>query len=71
MAVDIFPAVSPTVADVPALPSAQQDTPPPLVYRELHPTFGAEVSGADFSNAIPALVDEIKHALAKVSCRSV
>ena len=38
-----------------------------LAFKPLHPTFGAEVIGADFTNPSVDLVDNLKKALAKVS----
>ena len=38
-----------------------------LAFKPLHPTFGAEVIGADFSNPSVDLVENLKKALAKVS----
>lgn len=42
---------------------------PRLTFKPLHPTFGAEVEGVDFSSPIvdQLLVEEIKSAVAKVS----
>jgi alpha-ketoglutarate-dependent 2,4-dichlorophenoxyacetate dioxygenase len=41
-------------------------TPPHLTFTTLHPTFGAECSGVDFSRAVPAeIVVEIRAGLAK------
>jgi hypothetical protein len=34
--------------------------------KQLHPTFGAEVSGADFKNMSDEQLEEIKRAMAKV-----
>jgi alpha-ketoglutarate-dependent 2,4-dichlorophenoxyacetate dioxygenase len=36
-----------------------------ITYRPLHPTFGAEASGVDFSNVTPEVVEQIKAGLAK------
>lgn len=38
---------------------------PTITYKPLHPTFGAEVSGVDFANVTPAVVEEIKAGLAQ------
>ena len=43
-------------------PAGLQD----VKYAPLHPTFGAEVSGLDFSTITQEKVDEIKRALAVV-----
>lgn len=37
-----------------------------LVYKPLHPTFGASVEGADFTTITPELANEIQKGLAKV-----
>lgn len=37
----------------------------PLTYEPLHPTFGAEVRGADFTNITPELAADIKAGIAK------
>jgi alpha-ketoglutarate-dependent 2,4-dichlorophenoxyacetate dioxygenase len=37
-----------------------------ITVKQLHPTFGAEVMGADFTNMSDEQFDEIKQAMAKV-----
>lgn len=49
------------------MPGLVQESPfKTITVKELHPTFGAEIEGADFENTTNEQFEEIKAALAKV-----
>lgn len=49
------------------MPGLVQESPfKTITVKELHPTFGAEIEGADFVNTTDEQFEEIKAALAKV-----
>lgn len=52
------------------MPGLIRETPfETITVKELHPTFGAEILGANFQNMSDEQLEEIKSALAKVSRR--